>query len=68
MIDHLKEAKFFAHAADELSVSLSETGRRNAQLAIAHGIIAIAERLPRPTETWSECAARLRQEEKDNGI
>lgn len=66
-MDHLEEAKRRARATEALHINGEMLAQFNAQLAIAHALIAIAERLPQPTETWSECAARLRQEEQNEG-
>lgn len=76
-MDHLAEAKMRTLRAD--GVNGTEWAQLNALLAIAHAQIAqvetsrtlaalverLLERLPPPTETWSECHARLRKEEKD---
>ena len=61
-MNHLTEAKLHADRAE--NVDEVEWARLDAQLAIAHAPIAIAERLPPATETWSEGAKRLRQEEQ----
>lgn len=70
MFDHLAEAKSqakFSHSAVG-----AEWAQYNAQLATAHAAIALvellAERLPPPAETASECRARLREEEHDNAV
>ena len=62
-MDHLAEAKMCTLRAD--GVNGTEWAQFNAQLAIAHALIAICERLPPSAETWSECTKRLRKEEKD---
>jgi len=59
-MNHLKEAKMCV-GPEEYSTQL------DVGLAIAHALIAIAERLPPPAETASECQARLRREES-NGV
>ena len=62
-LDHLREAKMFAEAAecDNSGIAL-----RDAQLAVAHAAIALvellAERLPPPAETASAAQVRLRKE------
>ena len=62
-MDHLAEAKEYARCANRVNGEMF--AQLNAQLAIAHALIAIAERLLPPSETWSECSKRLRQEEQD---
>jgi hypothetical protein len=63
MVDHLKEAKFFAQAVDESTrLPLRDWGRI-AVLTIGYALIAIAERLPPAAETASECQARLKEEQ-----
>ena len=49
-MDHLAEAKRSANTAVDLSVAEAQLC---AQLAIAHALIAIAERLPPPAKPWS---------------
>ena len=75
-MDHLAEAKEYAQCANRVNGEMF--AQLNAQLAIAHALIVQAEasralvalieqlleRLPPSTETWSECYARLRKEEK----
>ena len=63
MTDHLAEAKEYAQCANRVNGEMF--AQLNAQLAIAHALIAICERLPPPAETWSECTKRLRKEEQD---
>lgn len=61
-MDHLKDAEMHIERAIYGNIDRSEF---NALQAIAHALIAIAERLPPPAETWSECTTRLRQEGQD---
>ena len=65
-MDHLKDAREFADAAE--CAGDDALAGRHAQLAIAHALIAIAERLPPLVETASAAQVRLRKEEKDNGV
>ena len=65
-MDHLEEAKMRVARAD--GVNGAEWAQFNAQLAIAHALIVIAERLPPPTETASARHVRLQKEEHDAKI
>ena len=61
-MDHLAEAKKLISPP---SAEGMEWARLSVQMAAVHVLIAICERLPRPAETWSECHARLREEDTE---
>jgi len=61
-MDHLKDAETHVERAIYGS---NNDAQLNATLAIAHALIAIAERMPPPAEPWSGCSKRLQQEEQD---
>lgn len=64
-MNHLAEAQARISEAEYLDPGDEAQVFNCAQIAIAHVLIAICERLPPLAETWSEGRARLRQEEQD---
>lgn len=57
MVDHLKEAKLYARSAESIGDAV-ETAQLNARLAIAHGIIALVERIDKAAEEAEAAAER----------
>ena len=70
-MDHLAEAKRIAHEASSAypKIDKVEWVQVATTLAFTHATIALvellAERLPPPAETASECQERLKKEESD---